>query len=267
MSTTDRAFVKAYGQRAALPDDRQHAPQAAQSAACGNAAFRPAYQVERVAWPAVIDQMSVAAADQLDRLAEQLHSSTIRHGKRVGFFGLGQPSGCTTVLIAVARRLLQDGRQVAMIDACSSNPQLAARLALQPEVGWENMLTEGQTAHDVTIEALDGRLRILPLVEAAGVTFEANRCREVFTAMLSVLSAVHDVVLIDFGTALDSRPSGLAAALPEAIDVALVVFDRRCTPPHGVADRIDQLRRAGVPAVGAVENFASSPPTGQQHVA
>lgn len=267
MSTTDQAFVKAYRERAIQPPDHTAGSEAMPHEASNCQEFRPAYQVDRVAWPAVIDRVSVAAADQLDRLADGIVTSAQQYGKRIGFFGLGRSTGCTMMLLAVARRLIQDGRTVALVDACPTNPQLASWLALCPAAGWDSTAADAQWFDRTAIEALDGRLRVLPLVEASQTEWPQDHLRRTLLSMLPVLASLHSMVLVDFGAAVESWQHAPLLAPNSLADVALLVFDRRRTPAAAVACGIDQLRRLGVPAVGAVENFAFSPPISRRQSA
>ena len=83
--------------------------------------------------------------------------------KVLGLASCASGEGVTTLLLAAARKLLDQGRKVVLVDANWSNPQLAQSLGLLPQLGWEETLCGGLPLEEVVIESLADGLAVLPV--------------------------------------------------------------------------------------------------------
>lgn len=211
--------------------------------------IRPAFQVDQFAWADGCTRLGLAAGLQLDRLADSL-AAAVEQGRRVIGLTSSRPGeGCTTVALCAARRLVERGRRLVLVDADATRPALARALGVSPETGWEDVLSGRLPLDEALIESIHDRLTILPLRRPAiPALFQPV---EVQTTM-DVLRSQYDLVLVDMG-ALEG--DSLAAAGPW-IDGVVVVRDVRETSDSELAVVQDYLAAAELVELGVAENFA-----------
>ncbi|MBX3411662.1 MAG: hypothetical protein KF708_03000 [Pirellulales bacterium] len=214
-----------------------------------------AFEVPRFAWPAMCDTLIRNAEGLFESLADALVAAGHDGHNRVVFTGTCSGAGCTTIALAVARRLAADGHSVVLVDANWRHPQLAARLGMRPECGWREIVEERLPVDEALVESRDDRLSLLPLVERSDAP-TAGLDAAALANHVARLGRHYDLVLIDAG-ALDAAPAvgfELTAHLVNLADVAILVQDMRAKQQE--SERLQEaLDRAGLAWWGTVENF------------
>jgi Mrp family chromosome partitioning ATPase len=143
------------------------------------------------------------------------------------------------------------------VDADLGNPELARRLALLPEAGWEEVVAGQVALAEVLIESVADRLAILPWCGPRSTGGETMLTHPPRRDTLEPLRADYDLVLIDLGaigigTAESAAPSG-----DPWLDAVVLVHDVRQTPRQRLRRIQEYLETANVPQAGIAENFAA----------
>jgi len=218
--------------------------------------FRPMLQVERFPWPRVCHQLQAQAAESLEMLADALRVAGAQ-GKRVlGLGGCRRGEGATTIALAAARRLGQDGLRVALVDADFRNPQLAERLQLLPQSGWAETLDGSLPLEEAVIETADGQIALLPQIEPRPDL--ADHARQRLIDSLAVLRTHYDAVLVDLeplGGAPDEQ-SPLAATVHRQLDAMVLIQHAGMTTAESLVRVQTRFRATGPAVIGVVQNFA-----------
>jgi Mrp family chromosome partitioning ATPase len=220
--------------------------------------FQPMLQVDHFAWPKVCGRLEKGANAELDRIIEILIAANARGKKMFALGGCRSGDGATSLLLATARQMAAQGVKAVLVDADWSQPQLARRLGLLPQYGWEDVLAGRLPLEEVLIESVAERLVILPVREpftASELPADApNRIAETWES----LRRHFDVVLIDSGPLanspiLDQRYVGVLAGRIEA--VVMVKNLRRQDDDEFNATQ-QALNNAAAKVIGVIENFA-----------
>lgn len=225
--------------------------------ALSTGAFRPTFQVDRFHWPAICCRLGEVAAAELDRMADRL-SDVIARGKRVvAVGGCRRGEGATTLLLCLGRRLAQRGVNVLMADANLADPQVACRLGLLPQSGWEDVLAGRLPLEDVVIESAADRLAVLPVRGTPPGASLASENKTRLVRSLKTLAGHYDLVLLDPGPLEDLGAAGtsLACGIGSRLDAIALVHNAHLTPPEDLADIGRALAASQVVPVGVIENF------------
>lgn len=223
--------------------------------------LRALLQVDSFAWPSIALRLCQTAGEQIDAMCDRLAETNGGPGRIALFGNCRRGDGCTSLLLAAARRLLERGLRVVLVDADAQYPKLAQRLGLLPEIGWQDLLDNGLPLDEALIESVEDGLTLLASKEVsdddepelAVCGGAPSRRLKQFT---DELRTGFDVVLVDAGS-LD-RLSGTNAAAEVWIknaDRVVLVQNMRSTPSH-LVERIErQLADSGARELGIVENF------------
>jgi len=222
--------------------------------------FRPMLQVDSLAWPRVCTGLRTPAKRQLDCLADALEAGVDREQKVVGISGCRLGQGCTTILLGAARRLARRDVRVALVDADLSDPRLARRLGLLPEVGWEEIVAGRLPLAEVLIESLEDRVVVLPFCEPPGAQHDAILDNRALVDAVKRLRRRYDLVLVDLG-ALEGETGNGGTPLKAAatwLDAAVLVHNVRSSSQEQRTVAEKSLDAAGITLAGIVENFVSA---------
>lgn len=209
--------------------------------------LEPAYEVERFEWSAVVASLVGEADAELSALVSELlpggRGALLVTGCRRG-------EGRTSVALMFARHLARSGSRVLLVDADFQRPNIAACLATDAEVGWEETLT-GASPEQAMIESLSDRLVILPLRKAVDDPIHAAAA---LNDMREGLLGKFDVLCIDAGPLVEGG-SGHIAFGDTPLAAAIVVRDvrhSRMEQSHAVGRKLVKL---GVSRWAIIENF------------
>jgi len=225
----------------------------------GDRAFRPMLQVDGFCWPKICNEVDTSADAQLDRLADGLVAG-LAEGRKVVAVGSSQKGeGCTTLLLSTAKRLTERGIRVVLVDGDLTDPQLARRLGLASEAGWEAVVAGWLPLEEVLVESIQDRLTLLPLCKMPDGQSRTILDDTSLATTLERLRRHYDLVLVDLG-ALDQE-TGSCGPPPETagnqIDAAVLVHDVRSTLPCRLAKTAGYLAAAGIVQAGIIENYVS----------
>ncbi len=220
------------------------------------APWEAAWQVDKFHWPAVCDRLQRRMSAQLDHVAE--HLRVLAHqGRRVmAVCSARRGEGRSTLSLALARQLAQDGTEVVLVDADFTQPSLSARLGLSPTVTSSDLLSGSAPLAETLVESLADRLTLLPSM--AGMSDLEPAAAATWETALSELRRRYNCVVLDVPPVAESMSRG-RTRLPGwwlQVDAALVVHDMRSSEPAG-DQTASWLRSAGVEPWGVIENFAA----------
>jgi Mrp family chromosome partitioning ATPase len=211
----------------------------------------PAFEVERFDWPQTVTALAKNSS-QLGALIGELlpdgRGTLIVSGCRRG-------EGRTSVALVLARHLGRNGVRVALVDADVEQPELAARLSVLVEAGWETSLAGELPPGEALIESLRDRLTLVPLMRPISAS-QASGAGPCLKQLIERLQAEFEVVCIDAGPLAESGETSHATLFGRTqIDAAVIVHDVRHVRPeqtHAVGRKLAQL---GVSRWAVVENF------------
>jgi Mrp family chromosome partitioning ATPase len=225
--------------------------------------FQPMLQVDHFAWPRVCQRLESIAAVELNRLAETLLAAAKQGMKVVGLCGGQRGEGATTLLLCAARQLLARNVKTVLVDADLAQPQLAKRLGLLPQLGWEDVASGRQPVEEVLVESAADNIAVLPLCGPLTISDISFASQRIMAESLDTLRKNYDLVLLDLGPLENPRSMGDLASggLNCRIDAVTVVHKvgkilATCLP----AVR-QSLAAAGVAVTGVIENFVPNFPT------
>lgn len=212
--------------------------------------LQPALEVDQFRWPDACQCIVAFAGGALDQCARKILNAA-RSGRRVVMVsGHERGEGRTTFLLCLAQRLSVIGVKTALVDGDFANPQLARRLGLVPETGWDDVLAGEVELAEVMIDSLQDKLSLVPAVGRLRSTGQIQP--QAWTAALDALRTHYQVVLLDTPPADDflAWESGAIAG----IDSAIVV--QRGAAPRSTTPRIArELRVRDICPVGHIQNF------------
>ena len=218
-----------------------------------NAALTAAFQVDQLLWPDLCTKLGSSGVAQFDQLADALLGPDRREHRVVAVAGSGPGAGSTTLLLCLARHLVQGGLKVAVVDADCRSPALAQSVGLAIEVGWEQVLQGIVPLEEVIVESLADKLAIVPRVSALALdALAALRMEE----NLNRLRERYEVLLLDWGALEDPADAETLRLLKQAArpDRVLLVHDVRQPNGERLAVLAQQFDAA---TVAVVENFAA----------
>jgi Mrp family chromosome partitioning ATPase len=217
--------------------------------------FRPALEVPYFLWPEICRTIVAGRGEHLARLSQTL--AALGDGARVAITSRERGEGRTTLVASLAAYLAQHGTTCCLIDADFARPQLARRLGVQPQVGWEEVLTGQVPLTEALVESGRDRCALLPLANPQPSDVQLLGKLEA-AVDLGVLGEYYSLVLLDAGPWEGSSAVAMQTLCRQgAIDALLIVADRR-RPDHDLATLADDLQATGVGLVGIVENFTSA---------
>ncbi len=215
--------------------------------------FRPLLEVDTFLWPRTVGSLAATAAEALDQLTGNLLDHAKRGQKAIGWQSCRHGDGCSTLLLAVARRLAEQDLKVAAVDADFRHPRLARRLGLTPSEGWEEAAAGHVPLAEVIIESLRDGIVLVPWcgpAEPPDESFDLN-------LLLKPLRENYDHVMVDLGhDGQHSRHAPRMASLRACLDVVLVVHNVGDVPTAELNRLCRGLSKDGKAELAVVENFA-----------
>jgi Mrp family chromosome partitioning ATPase len=219
--------------------------------------FRPMLQVDKFAWPKACRQLRKVASAQLEQLCDGMVDITVQGHKVVAFTAYRRGEGVTTLTLCAGQALAQRRLRVVIVDANLANPQLAHRLSLAPEIGWEEVLSGQLPLGEAVIEAIEDRLALLPVCQPVAATDETTQDETALADSLETLAANYDLVLVDLEPLGDPAAAGgaLASGIGTRLDAIAMVRNVRKTTQDRVIEILESLAAAGIVQAGIIENF------------
>lgn len=214
-------------------------------------------EVDGYLWPKSVGKLAAPTQEAMEHLVESLLERVGRDQKAVGWQGCRHGDGCSTLLLAVARRMAERGLRVAMVDADFGHPSLARRLGLTPNAGWEEVAAGRLSLAEVVVESLRDGLSLAPWCASASTPGDAFSMQSPDAAsFLEELRRNYDLVLVDLGCGdPDGNYAGLLASVRSRLEAILVIHNVGDVPTKELKRVCQRLSRAEKAELAVVENF------------
>ncbi len=218
---------------------------------------KPALEVDEVRWPAVCKNLLTSQRIAFEGVQNQLQADLEPSHNVIGITAAGRGEGCTTLALCLARHIAAAGGGVALVDADFALPQIAPRLGLSIEGGWETAIEGRNSVWEVMIESKADRLAILPLMP--NLSNDGLR-KSAFRAAtdLHELAEQYDMVIVDVGPLAGGSPAECFLQPGSGIDGWIVVHDVRRGSGAALASLSLRLADAKQMQFGIAEMFVSS---------
>ncbi|NLS90640.1 MAG: hypothetical protein GXX96_00460 [Planctomycetaceae bacterium] len=220
-------------------------------------AFEPMLRVDAISWPRPSRRLRQVAGRQIEHLADTIRKAAAAGGKVIGIAGYSCGEGCTTVLLAVALRLVELGEKTLLLDGDLVRPKLAEQLALANDLGWRDVAAGSVSLEEAVTQSDSESLALLPYCGQMTPVDGPAPSEESVSALLNRLRSHYDVLLVDLGAALTNGRAGgvLAEKLAARLDSVVAVHNVQSTSPSHLAMLRQHFRRLGIRERGIVENF------------
>lgn len=222
--------------------------------------FKPLLEVDHYTWPTICESLETLLAGahaDFSTLAESIRERLATGQKVIALAGCGHNAGCTTVLLCLARRLAVKGVKTVVVDANFSRPELARRLGVAAQAGWDDVLRGDLPLEEVVISSSLDQLAVAPWKQqSASGKVVAHRLRAATT--FGILRDAYDLVLIDAGCISNEEHAAdfLSSCEAARLNGVYLVFDGREGALDEATRMSDLLAAAGISVYGAIENFA-----------
>ncbi len=215
--------------------------------------FIPAYRVNEFYWPTSSLKIQSELPTALEKIVAGINDSLRQNRKIVGFISETEGAGTTTILLSVARFLSQRSLRILLIDADCQNPELAQRMNMDPEFGWEDALEEKIPLEDAVIESGNGNVNLLPWLKKYSNDYLAEK--DLFAHAAESLQGPRDcfnLILADCGNASLDNINWLESVV--------MVRDKRRQSRSEQEQFLDFCRECElkkISVLGTVENFSN----------
>src|SRR5262249_51092746 len=203
-------------------------------------------------WPATVLSLERDWGERFERMGQLLWEARQRRNLKIILFtSCHRAEGRTTLVLTRARALARHPLRTLLVDADLTGPMVARLLGLQPAVGLDDVVENGQALADALIDAADEHLGILPMRAAVGRPrdFLASPA---WTCTLARLRRRFDLILLDGGPLF----VGLGTALlHRSADAAVLIHHQGMTGERAVLRAREVLDGGGVPLLGLATTF------------
>lgn len=217
-------------------------------------AVSPLWEVDKFHWPRTCEKLFADEQGYLSRAGDKLLAAVQDGLKVLAITGTRRGEGRTTLALCLARAAAQAGVQVAVMDADFARPQLASKIALEVQFGWQDAALGRVPLSEAAVKSIHDRVTVLPL-ESAAVTRGLSLADPRVTATIRAASATFDLLILDMGPMASSDSLTFPAGEGCPFDAAIVVRDLRFATATESQTVGEALHDAGVEAVGIAENF------------
>ncbi|MBX3423479.1 MAG: hypothetical protein KF752_18140 [Pirellulaceae bacterium] len=216
--------------------------------------FNPLWEVDRLEWPWVCNQLLDTIGERSSAIAQHLLEAC-QDGLQV--LAVTSPQGGTgtsTVACCLAMLAGKRGLNVALVDGNTENPSLCYQTNLELEVDWQEALARQLPLEEIAVHSVEDQVTLVPLLERLSAP---SLDEHSMALMLQELSQSFDLVLVDLGHM--SVPRSLVYSLGElgALSAVVAVVDRRHTSTERLESCLRQIRQTGISSIGLIENFAA----------
>ena len=147
--------------------------------------------------------------------------------------------------------------KIVLVDADLGEPQLAKRLGLLPQLGWEDVASGRQPVEEVLVESSADNLVVLPLCGPLAISEISYASQRIMAESLEMLRKNYDLVLLDLGPLENPQSLGDLASggLNCRIDAVTIVHKTGKVLATCLPAVRQSLAAAGVAVTGVIENF------------
>ncbi len=219
--------------------------------------FSPQWEVDRFRWPSISRRLATECRSELENTCHKMFQRA-EEGPNVFLVSHVHPQvGCTTFTLATIQTIVSLGKKVALVDANFAKPELASRLGMTVESGWEKILEGGHSRPEHSaVLSLEDRFVMLPLGRPVK-EMDVDLLAESVTEVLQSLSSRFDIVLVDAGEVPedDSVQTWWSTGMCEKMASAIIVQGESQPLTDQVAQAVWRFRGAGIHLLGVIDNF------------
>ena len=219
-------------------------------------AFQPHLEIEQFLWPLAVTGLTDRSGLALTNFATQLTTQAAAGEKVLVLTGGRREQGRTTIAATVARQVAACGGRPVIVDADCAKPDLARKLGVAADFGWDHVLRGELALDEVLITSLHDRVAIVPWVDpyvGAESLFHPVRAG----VHLTMLREHYDLVLIDVGPLTEATSMHLAALTQATrLDGCYVIGEGRPGGAAPLADAVRLARGLGLRVFGQLENYS-----------
>jgi Mrp family chromosome partitioning ATPase len=215
--------------------------------------INPAWEVDQLIWPRTCEQLFVAEKPYFEEASRRLVEASQQGMRTLAVCSSRRGEGCSTIVLCIARAAAEAGLRIGILDADFLSDGLTEVLGLEVQCNWAQAQRGSHTMDEHAVQVLNQPLTLLPLSPSKTKSRAASQeC----LALIPQIAEQFDLLIVDFGAIAEG---GLAKSLQSkvALDAALVVRDLRHTSSRAVQSTVNQIRAAGIEAVGIAENFGA----------
>jgi Mrp family chromosome partitioning ATPase len=214
--------------------------------------FRPAWEVDSLGLPPVCRQVVERVSAELSSVCQFLRPANGAARNLVSIDSCTRGEGRTTIAIALAHALAQQGQRILLVDADFGHPNLATQLGLAVSQGWENSVTGDLPVQDCCIYSIGDGFAVLPL-GCAGLEVQDLETLQRIQELLLDVSAHFDRVVLDQG------PGGHSwvGLPPQRLLAHVVVRSLRTTANKQLQRFVHRIQQRPEILISLVDNFAT----------
>lgn len=216
----------------------------------------PAWHVRRFDFPDICRRLTRSADREIQRLCDGLARAAADGHKTIGLVGTCRGAGCTTLTLCAARSIAGQGLRTVLVEGDFCDPQLAVRLGLAPEIGFEDVLNGDLPLAEGLVESDDDHFIVLPLVGRLSAASLKEQADSRLIAAFAELRRRYDLVILDLG-ALEPLETASPLLGPKLTADVVLVRDRRRADRHHCDQARRHLETVGAVQLGIVENFVA----------
>lgn len=161
--------------------------------------FIASWQVPAFVWPQITSQLVDEPSGAIRSLCHNAAQMMLGTGNRLFVTGASKGVGTSTITMAMARQFAIEGKRTLLVDANITNPMLAVRMGLHPNMSWLQAVSQRRTISEVIINSVGDRLHLMPLCPIVGRVSWPRAIFDQLGQILFRLQSEFDLILIDGG--------------------------------------------------------------------
>lgn len=215
--------------------------------------FQAVWEVDAFQWPEIVDRLHEECGEAIAAAARTI-AGRVSSGRRIlAVTGADDQAGATTLAFSLARGLVQENLQVALVDADFDHPVLAERLGVRVQDGWEATLAGKLPLEETCITSVRDGITLVPLAGKSSVSSTSASMNA--AGQLRRMAEVFDVVLVDAGSGSENV-AAIATASDEVLDVeVLLAVDQRTVDRDQANDLVGHLQQCTAGEVELAQTF------------
>ncbi len=217
------------------------------------APIHPVWEVDRVYWPEVTDQLLHQERLAFHQVGRNLRSTNETGLKILAVTSIRAGVGRSTVAMCLARIAAEAGLKVALVDADLANPTLADQLNLEFPNGWEEAIADRMPLDEAAIQSVEDGITVFPFSannSSLNLATDHPKVRE----MLLKIAHSFDLVILDCNQLGTGQGKILGAGRDGVVDAAILVVDGQNDREDLVSYAMERIQQLGIESVGLVEN-------------
>ncbi len=215
--------------------------------------FRPNWEVEQFLWPEVTTELLYQHEQLFSEFANLIDESILVKQKRLVITGVRRGEGRTTLSIAIARKLSNDGKRILIVDADLVSPKLADSMGIDTQISWLTDQAVFESSAELLIGNAESNVCIMPLMQSSRAEFSAH-AYQILDVSLRKLEQFFDVIILEFGPIAQ-----IDLAMFRNLKIAnagLFVHDPLVSDVKQYADAFQKFQALEMSHFGFVENGA-----------